>query len=202
MAWTRPHNAPDTSYRRSTLASKNDHMRHQLELGDQQRLDKESLRKEKLEKLTLERERKARYRAEARQMDIEYGLLEPKVVEQQAGPRAMPEWKQNKLFLESIFGKTKKSICIYKEQNVYRTRMSMQEYLYRQVTDEEWQINVDFLAELRQKYDSRQAVDAPSTVDGVGTDTAEATENSGALEAEEDDHSEEAPAESSEFISS
>lgn len=168
MAWTRPHNAPDTSYRRSTMASKNEHLRHQLELGDQQRLDKEFLRKQKLEKLTLERERKALFRAEARQMDVEYGLVEPKI--EQDGPRAMPEWKQNKIFLESIFGKTKKSICIYKEQKVFRSRMPMQEYLYRQVTDEEWQINLDLLTELRQRYDEKLA---DSAVDDVGMDAPE-----------------------------
>jgi hypothetical protein len=111
--------------------------------------------------LQLKKELKAKFKKESQQMDLEYGLVEPDV---EIEPKAMPEWKKQKMFMTSTF--PSKIICRkFNDKYVFKNKQSMQEYQHAVLTEEEWTNNLNLLAEMRRIYDDENGQTSIIAVD-------------------------------------
>lgn len=162
---TRPSNGPDLSYRDSNLKSKNNRFKAQLAQGDEQRRAKEILQQKIDIELQLKKEKKAILKKQAEELDKEYGFVTESVEE-----RNMPEWKKHKIFLNAVFPAP--VMCFrYKNQIVFKNKLTMQRYRHSVATPEEWEHNLSLIAEMRLLYDAQNSgnTDIHISADKVGS---------------------------------
>jgi hypothetical protein len=141
MSNKRPANGPNLKERRSNLVSKNNGWKAQLVQGEKEQARKQVLREQDDAALRAKVEQKRQFRREAHELDVSLGLAVKK-----EGP--LPEWKLHKLFLAEYFAPP--VVCRkYNGHFVFRNKLSMQQYLQREVMAEEWEGNEQLLRELR-----------------------------------------------------
>ena len=161
----RPSNGANLADRRSNLRSKGNAWKAQLVQGVKEKEIADALNGKLDEQRQMIRDRKEQMKKEAKALDIELGFVDPTV---KTEPTKIPEWKKQKMFLNEIFPPP--VICRkYNGVIVYRNKLSMQQYLHRVITPEEWEGNLEVLAAMRAVHDEQKKAE-----EGSGQDSSAA----------------------------
>ncbi len=153
-------NGIDLSYRRSNQKAQHNKWTAHLAQGETLR-QKEAEAQQKLEReQKAKAELKLQLKREARALDLQLGFID--AAAEEARLKLMPEWKKQKMFLKKVFPPPVVSKK-YKNKLVFKNKQSMTEYHRGLVSEEEWEVNLQLLSEMRQEMEDEENQGKEST---------------------------------------